>query len=282
MSLTYRGWICLDVDGTRWGRDESHRALAYPTAAEARAGGAAHVRQVMSDAEDEVRDREVARFLTEAVAVEVSIRCDVQEQGLAALRWLGEDSNMRALSDARLVGLPDPEPEPDAGAFRSAEAARRRPVVGDRWSPGPEWPDAGWADQYEVVSLDVSSRRSDGIMNLRFEGQGVALPVSRTGTRIGRPGDVYLGCFPPVEGVASTSSPAPGPVQPEPDPVPNDQPAVWDLVLDDMKERDALGRQRYGTPLQPRNGRKPLRDLYQELLDAVVYVRQELYEREGQ
>jgi len=64
-------------------------------------------------------------------------------------------------------------------------------------------------------------------------------------------------------------------------PTPNEGPPVWDLVMADMRERDAEGRRRYGTPLQPFNGRKPLVDAYQEALDQVVYLRQEIYEREG-
>ena len=64
-------------------------------------------------------------------------------------------------------------------------------------------------------------------------------------------------------------------------PVPNDKPAVWDLVIKDMAERDALGRRRYGTPLQPHNGRDALVNAYQEALDLVVYLRQAVYERDG-
>ena len=67
----------------------------------------------------------------------------------------------------------------------------------------------------------------------------------------------------------------------QPAPRPNDFPAVWDLVLADMSNRDAVGRKRYGTPLQPHNGRDALKDLYAELLDACVYLRQALYERDG-
>lgn len=52
-------------------------------------------------------------------------------------------------------------------------------------------------------------------------------------------------------------------------------------LLADMAERDQLGRARYGTPLQPHNGRSPLVDVYQEVLDAVVYLRQALYEQSG-
>lgn len=69
--------------------------------------------------------------------------------------------------------------------------------------------------------------------------------------------------------------------QAPPTPESADKPAVWDLVVADMQERDKVGRQRYGTPLQPNNGRDPLVDLYQELLDAVVYCRQAIYERDG-
>lgn len=64
--------------------------------------------------------------------------------------------------------------------------------------------------------------------------------------------------------------------QPEPT---GDGTPVWDLVVSDMKERDNLGRQRYGTPLRTWNGRDALIDAYQEILDLAVYVRQEIEER---
>ena len=67
----------------------------------------------------------------------------------------------------------------------------------------------------------------------------------------------------------------------QPDPKPNAYPAVWLLVIADMDARDRVGRARYGTPLQPHNGRDALRDLYEELLDAVAYCRQAIYERDG-
>jgi len=50
------------------------------------------------------------------------------------------------------------------------------------------------------------------------------------------------------------------------------------LMLADMCERDAIGRQRYGMPLMAHNGRAPLVDAYQEYLDGVVYLRQALEE----
>lgn len=71
------------------------------------------------------------------------------------------------------------------------------------------------------------------------------------------------------------------PIADQPPPTPNDRPAVWDLVIADMHERNALGRARYGTPLQPYNGRDALVDAYQELLDGAVYLRQAIEERKG-
>ena len=71
--------------------------------------------------------------------------------------------------------------------------------------------------------------------------------------------------------------------------------AVWPLVLDDIdklvsrrliheqlaaaldadiRQRDALGRERYGTQLRLHNGRDALRDLYEETMDGAVYARQ--------
>lgn len=68
---------------------------------------------------------------------------------------------------------------------------------------------------------------------------------------------------------------------PEPPPQRNEHPAVWDLVIADMRERDATGLAKYGTRLQPHNGRNALRDAYQEALDLAVYLRQRIYEEEG-
>lgn len=67
----------------------------------------------------------------------------------------------------------------------------------------------------------------------------------------------------------------------QPAPTPNTQPAVWSIVINDMKARDQLGRQRYGTPLQPHNGRDMLRDAYEEALDLAVYLRSAIYERDS-
>lgn len=64
----------------------------------------------------------------------------------------------------------------------------------------------------------------------------------------------------------------------QPTPKPNNHPAIWPIVIDEMKKRDQLGRQRYGTPLQPFNGRDSLMDAYEEVLDLAVYIRTAIYE----
>ena len=70
-------------------------------------------------------------------------------------------------------------------------------------------------------------------------------------------------------------------LSPEPPPQKNEHPAVYDLVIADMVKRDEGGQKKYGTRLQPFNGRDPLVDAYQELLDAAAYMRQLLFEKYG-
>jgi hypothetical protein len=67
---------------------------------------------------------------------------------------------------------------------------------------------------------------------------------------------------------------------PETQPAASKGPAIWPLVIKDMCDRHDAGCTKYGTPLQAHNGRRPMVDAYQELLDLVVYLRQELVERE--
>ncbi len=67
---------------------------------------------------------------------------------------------------------------------------------------------------------------------------------------------------------------------PEPPPKKNSLPHVWDLVIQDMKDRKALGEDKYGMALQPFNGRDSWIDAYQEALDLAVYLRQKIYEIE--
>lgn len=61
--------------------------------------------------------------------------------------------------------------------------------------------------------------------------------------------------------------------------MPNDERPTWELVIEDMKARDAVGRARYGTPLQPHNGRDSLVDAYEEKLDDVVYMKNAIIEQ---
>lgn len=67
----------------------------------------------------------------------------------------------------------------------------------------------------------------------------------------------------------------------QPPPIPNNSPAIWDLVVADMVERNKEGIKKYGTPLQAGNGRDALVDAYQESLDQTVYLRKEIEERKS-
>lgn len=68
---------------------------------------------------------------------------------------------------------------------------------------------------------------------------------------------------------------------PEPPPQDSSSPAMWDLVIQDMKDRDNFGFQKYKKRLQANNGRNPLKDAYDEVLDLAVYLRQAIYEKDG-
>lgn len=68
--------------------------------------------------------------------------------------------------------------------------------------------------------------------------------------------------------------------RPEPPPSAGSGTPVWELVIDDMRKRDVLGREHYGTPLLVHNGRDALVDAYQEALDLAVYLRQAIAERD--
>jgi len=54
--------------------------------------------------------------------------------------------------------------------------------------------------------------------------------------------------------------------------------SVTDAVIDDLQKRREGGVKKYGTELQTFNGRNALIDCYQELLDATLYIRQQLTE----
>ena len=50
-------------------------------------------------------------------------------------------------------------------------------------------------------------------------------------------------------------------------------------VIKDLEDRVAYGIKEYGHPLETFNGRDALWDAYQEALDLVMYLRQELLQR---
>ena len=60
----------------------------------------------------------------------------------------------------------------------------------------------------------------------------------------------------------------------QPMPVVNDHPDIQSRVIADIEARRLVGIKRYGTALQPWNGRDALVDLYEELLDACCYIKQ--------
>ena len=65
--------------------------------------------------------------------------------------------------------------------------------------------------------------------------------------------------------------------QPAPEP---GQATIIELVRADFDERAEAGFQKYGAYLQAHNGREALWDLYQELIDATMYIRQAIVEQE--
>lgn len=64
-------------------------------------------------------------------------------------------------------------------------------------------------------------------------------------------------------------------------PEPNDEQFVQDAVISDIEERRQLGIRRYGTALQPFNGRDALRDAYEEAIDLAMYLKQCIIERDA-
>ena len=67
----------------------------------------------------------------------------------------------------------------------------------------------------------------------------------------------------------------------QPMPVANDAPSVQDAVIAEIEKRKAVGLERYGTLLQPHNGRDMLRDAFEEALDLTCYLMGALIERES-
>lgn len=70
---------------------------------------------------------------------------------------------------------------------------------------------------------------------------------------------------------------------PQPDPVEDKaQPHLVTMVMNDLEERKKVGEELYGMVLRPHNGRDPLIDLYQEILDSALYCRQLIFEKYGE
>ena len=64
-------------------------------------------------------------------------------------------------------------------------------------------------------------------------------------------------------------------------PTKNDLPFVQDAVIADIEARKQVGIERYGTPLQPFNGRDALQDAYEEAIDLAMYLKQLIIERDA-
>ncbi len=58
-------------------------------------------------------------------------------------------------------------------------------------------------------------------------------------------------------------------------------PLTIDLVQNDIEARGRVGVGRYGMYHQPDNGRDHLLDAYEEAMDLCIYLRAEMYKRDG-
>lgn len=124
-----------------------------------------------------------------------------------------------------------------------------------------------WIDPSTPFAVD------DAALNAMAAGQGHGATVTARhkadGTRTAMPW--------------SPSHPGYKPASPnQPEPAPNAlpaAPAIWDLVVADMKERDVMGAAKYGVRLKAGDGRDSLVDAYQEALDLAVYLRKAIEER---
>lgn len=67
----------------------------------------------------------------------------------------------------------------------------------------------------------------------------------------------------------------------QPLPTKNDQPDIQSLVILDIEERRRVGISRYGTALQPFNGRDVILDAYEEAMDLCMYLKQMMVERDS-
>ena len=65
----------------------------------------------------------------------------------------------------------------------------------------------------------------------------------------------------------------------QPLPKANRGPSIHKMVIADIEARMELGISRYGVALQAHNGRDVLQDIYEEILDAAVYIKTEMVQR---
>lgn len=65
-------------------------------------------------------------------------------------------------------------------------------------------------------------------------------------------------------------------------PTTNTHEYVQDLVIKDIEARKQIGIERYGTALQPFNGRDALQDAYEEAIDLTMYLKQCILERNNE
>jgi hypothetical protein len=86
-------------------------------------------------------------------------------------------------------------------------------------------------------------------------------------------------CHDAIRGAKMRREPADPATTQQQAPVPTDSPSMHDLVIEDVLKRKAMGLEKYKVLLQAHNGRRPLWDAYQEVLDLAVYLRQEIEER---
>lgn len=63
-------------------------------------------------------------------------------------------------------------------------------------------------------------------------------------------------------------------------PVRNAERDIQSQVIADIEARRLVGIERYGTALQPHNGRDALRDAYEEAIDLAMYLKQAMVERD--
>jgi hypothetical protein len=67
----------------------------------------------------------------------------------------------------------------------------------------------------------------------------------------------------------------------QPLPIANEHQDIQSMVIADLEARRQVGIQRYGTALQPHNGRDMLLDAYEEAMDLTVYLKGCLVERDS-